>query len=177
MRLSPLLAAVVLPLAAHGQSAPRPSLTLQDAIRMAQQQGPSAQVARSNRDAAHWRDNAFNARLLPQLFLSGNAANLDHGINTITLPDGSTQFISQSQNQSSLEMGFSQQIPLTGGTVSIGSEVSRIDLFGDNTTKYYQTTPVVVSLPFKLIFFVLVDGWRLVAGSLVESFQRGAGGG
>jgi flagellar biosynthetic protein FliP len=29
--------------------------------------------------------------------------------------------------------------------------------------------PVVVSLPFKLIFFVLVDGWRLVAGSLVQS--------
>ena len=36
--------------------------------------------------------------------------------------------------------------------------------------------PVVVSLPFKLIFFVLVDGWRLVAGSLVESFHRAAGG-
>jgi flagellar biosynthesis protein FliP len=36
--------------------------------------------------------------------------------------------------------------------------------------------PVVISLPFKLIFFVLVDGWRLVCGSLVESFQRGAGG-
>jgi flagellar biosynthetic protein FliP len=30
--------------------------------------------------------------------------------------------------------------------------------------------PNVVSLPFKLIFFVLVDGWRLVAGSLVQSF-------
>jgi flagellar biosynthetic protein FliP len=36
--------------------------------------------------------------------------------------------------------------------------------------------PVVVSLPFKLIFFVLVDGWRLVAGSLVESFQHGPPG-
>ena len=36
--------------------------------------------------------------------------------------------------------------------------------------------PVVISLPFKLIFFVLVDGWRLVAGSLVESFSRGAHG-
>ena len=34
--------------------------------------------------------------------------------------------------------------------------------------------PVTVSLPFKLIFFVLVDGWRLVAGSLVESFRHGA---
>jgi flagellar biosynthesis protein FliP len=34
--------------------------------------------------------------------------------------------------------------------------------------------PVTVSLPFKLIFFVLVDGWRLVAGSLIESFAAGA---
>jgi len=31
--------------------------------------------------------------------------------------------------------------------------------------------PVMISLPFKLIFFVLVDGWYLVAGSLVESFN------
>jgi flagellar biosynthetic protein FliP len=30
--------------------------------------------------------------------------------------------------------------------------------------------PVTVSLPFKLIFFVLVDGWSLVAGSLVQSY-------
>ena len=30
--------------------------------------------------------------------------------------------------------------------------------------------PIVVSLPFKLIFFVLVDGWHLIAGSLVQSF-------
>jgi flagellar biosynthetic protein FliP len=33
--------------------------------------------------------------------------------------------------------------------------------------------PSVVSLPFKLIFFVLVDGWRLVAGSLVQGFASG----
>ena len=30
--------------------------------------------------------------------------------------------------------------------------------------------PVMISLPFKLIFFVLVDGWNLVAGSLVKGF-------
>ena len=30
--------------------------------------------------------------------------------------------------------------------------------------------PVMISLPFKLIFFVLVDGWYLVVGSLVQSF-------
>jgi len=30
--------------------------------------------------------------------------------------------------------------------------------------------PVTISMPFKLIFFVLVDGWHLLAGSLVQSF-------
>jgi flagellar biosynthetic protein FliP len=33
--------------------------------------------------------------------------------------------------------------------------------------------PIIISLPFKLIFFVLVDGWSLVAGSLVRSFGMG----
>ncbi len=30
--------------------------------------------------------------------------------------------------------------------------------------------PVMVSLPFKIIFFVMVDGWYMLAGSLIESF-------
>ena len=31
--------------------------------------------------------------------------------------------------------------------------------------------PVLISLPFKLLLFVLVDGWRLVAQMLLESFS------
>jgi flagellar biosynthetic protein FliP len=30
--------------------------------------------------------------------------------------------------------------------------------------------PVMISLPFKLMLFVLVDGWNIVIGSLVQSF-------
>jgi flagellar biosynthetic protein FliP len=30
--------------------------------------------------------------------------------------------------------------------------------------------PATISLPMKIIFFVLVDGWALIAGSLVKSF-------
>jgi flagellar biosynthesis protein FliP len=30
--------------------------------------------------------------------------------------------------------------------------------------------PVLISLPFKLLLFVLVDGWRLITGSLMGSF-------
>lgn len=31
--------------------------------------------------------------------------------------------------------------------------------------------PVMISLPFKIIFFVMVDGWYLISGSLVQSFD------
>jgi len=31
--------------------------------------------------------------------------------------------------------------------------------------------PVLISLPFKLLLFVLADGWHLVAGTLISSFE------
>lgn len=33
--------------------------------------------------------------------------------------------------------------------------------------------PVMISLPFKIIFFVLIDGWHLLCGSLINSFATG----
>ncbi len=33
-----------------------------------------------------------------------------------------------------------------------------------------MVSPVLISLPFKLMLFVLVDGWNLLIGSLVASF-------
>lgn len=36
--------------------------------------------------------------------------------------------------------------------------------------------PITISLPFKLIFFVMVDGWHLIAGSLVQSYGTIAAG-
>jgi flagellar biosynthetic protein FliP len=33
--------------------------------------------------------------------------------------------------------------------------------------------PIMVSLPFKLMLFVLVDGWNIIVGSLVKSFVGG----
>jgi flagellar biosynthetic protein FliP len=31
--------------------------------------------------------------------------------------------------------------------------------------------PAMVSLPFKILLFILVDGWHLVIGSIVTSFH------
>ncbi len=34
----------------------------------------------------------------------------------------------------------------------------------------FQLPPVVVSTPLKILLFVMVDGWSLLAGSLLRSF-------
>jgi flagellar biosynthetic protein FliP len=33
--------------------------------------------------------------------------------------------------------------------------------------------PILISMPFKLMLFVLVDGWHLIVGSMVRSFTGG----
>ena len=33
--------------------------------------------------------------------------------------------------------------------------------------------PIIIALPFKIVFFVLVDGWYMIVGSLVKSFGGG----
>jgi flagellar biosynthetic protein FliP len=33
--------------------------------------------------------------------------------------------------------------------------------------------PVMISLPFKILLFVLVDGWDLIITSLIQSYQGG----
>ena len=35
--------------------------------------------------------------------------------------------------------------------------------------------PVLISLPFKLLLFVLVDGWQLIVGSLMQSVSQATG--
>jgi flagellar biosynthetic protein FliP len=63
------------------------------------------------------------------------------------------------------EMGFLLFLPFLVIDMVVASVLMSLGMM--------MLPPNVVSLPFKLIFFVLVDGWRLVAGSLVQSFAAG----
>ena len=60
------------------------------------------------------------------------------------------------------EMGFMLYLPFLVIDMVVSSVLMSLGMM--------MLPPSAVSLPFKLIFFVLVDGWRLVAGSLVQSF-------
>ncbi len=60
------------------------------------------------------------------------------------------------------EMGFLLYLPFLVIDLVVGSVLMSLGMM--------MLPPSSVSLPFKLVFFVLVDGWRLVSGSLVQGF-------
>lgn len=70
-----------------------------------------------------------------------------------------------SELRRAFEMGFLIFLPFLVIDIVIGSVLMSLGMM--------MLPPSAVSLPFKLIFFVLVDGWRLVSGSLVQSFTPG----
>jgi flagellar biosynthetic protein FliP len=67
-----------------------------------------------------------------------------------------------SQLRRAFEIGFLLFLPFVVIDMVVASVLMSMGMM--------MLPPVVISLPFKLIFFVLVDGWYLVAGSLVRSF-------
>ena len=72
-----------------------------------------------------------------------------------------TAFVT-SELRNAFQMGFAVFLPFLVIDVVVASVLMSMGMF--------MLPPVMVSLPFKLLLFVLVDGWSLVMGSLVQSF-------
>jgi len=67
-----------------------------------------------------------------------------------------------SELRTAFSIGFLVYIPFVIIDIVVASVLMSMGMF--------MLPPMMVSLPFKLIFFVLVDGWHLVVGSLARSF-------
>lgn len=68
-----------------------------------------------------------------------------------------------SELKTAFEIGFLIYLPFLIIDVVVSSVLLSMGMM--------MLPPVLVSLPFKLLLFVLVDGWNLVVGTLVRSFQ------
>lgn len=131
--------------------APQDTLTLQQAIEMAQQRGHQARAARATRDASRYREHAFNARQLPQLSVGGTLPDYNRSIIPVVQPDGSTQFRPQQQTNANLRMSLSQTLPVTGGSVFVSSSLARLRLTGTQSVETWSSTPLTIGLRQELL--------------------------
>lgn len=68
-----------------------------------------------------------------------------------------------SELKTAFEIGFLLYVPFVVIDMAVASILMSMGMF--------MLPPVMISLPFKLLLFVMVDGWHLVVKSLVESFH------
>ncbi|PXV58955.1 outer membrane protein TolC [Dysgonomonas alginatilytica] len=128
----------------QGQQNNQISLTINKAIDIARKQSPQITVARHSFRSSYWNYCYFKANYLPSLAFS-STPNFNHSINVINMPDGTSQFIQQNELSTDGMLSISQNIALTGGTLSLKSSIQRLDILGENKNYSYLTNPITIS--------------------------------
>ena len=110
--------------------------TLQDVIRIAQEQSPDALIAKNRFLKSYWSYRSFKANYLPQVSFNATLPSINRSINPIASQDGTTVYTSQSLTNYSAGLSLNQKIGLTGGTVFLNSDLQRLDNYVGTTTSH-----------------------------------------
>lgn len=115
------------------------------AIVLARKQSPDILVARHSFRSSYWNYCYYKANYKPTLSFS-STPYYDNQINIINLENGTSKYVSQKQLRTDANLSITQNIPWTGGTVSVNTSLQRLDMLGDNKYHTYKTNPVTITL-------------------------------
>lgn len=118
------------------------TLTLMDAIEIAQAQSYEAMVSRMNLMSQYWSLRSYKAQLLPSINLAGDLMEFDRSmVETRNYDTGEIRYVENNTLSNSLMLSVDQNIAALGGTISLQSYLYRLDQFSyDNTL--YNSRPI-----------------------------------
>lgn len=121
-------------------------LTLDEVVALAQSDAPDALLASTRWKYTYWTYQSFLADFKPQILLkSGSLPQFNRSFEPIILDDGSTAYRRRSFMENQLELSLQQDFAPTGGTLSFGSGINRLDLFaidGEPSSVSYLSHPL-----------------------------------
>lgn len=121
-------------------------MSLDEAIHTARHQSVEALEARQAFISTYWAYRSYKASRLPSFYLYGDIMNFDRSLTLLQNPDdGSLKYVSSNNLQNGVGLQMSQNITFTGGTLSVFSDLSRIDQFGSNKSLTWYSRPITVS--------------------------------
>jgi outer membrane protein len=142
----------LIPALAYQQETKQP-LSLEEAIRIARQQSPDALLAKHRFRANYWQYRSYQASYLPSLTLYGTLPDFNRSIRTISTVEGEV-FSPQTNNMFYGGVSVNQRIGLTGGTLSLNSNVARLDNFYESPdTTITQFSSSLVNVTYRQPIF------------------------
>lgn len=121
-------------------------VSLTDAIRRSISISVDAVVARNKFKSSYWGYRTYKSELLPLVSLSTTLPYYSKSYNTFQNSDGSYTYVSNDYSRIDAALSISQNIPLTGGTISVESSLQRLQQYGDNGTTRFMAIPASITL-------------------------------
>lgn len=134
----------------HAQSK---KVTLEEAIQLAQKKSPDYKANINKNEGSYWRYKNYKASFLPQLRLNATLPSYSKSTRRITNDSGQDIFVNQNQSRIDANLSISQNVPYTGGSLSVNTQVERVDIFGDNPTTGYSVIPFSVNYYQNSLFY------------------------
>lgn len=128
------------------QMASAQHLSLKNAISTARTQSVAALETRQSFISTYWAYRSYKASRLPSFNLYGNVMNFDRSLTLMqSYEDGSFNYVNSYNLQNSLGLQVKQNVTFTGGTLSVYSDLARIDQFGMDKKLTWYSQPITVS--------------------------------
>jgi outer membrane protein len=124
----------------HSQSTDTLVLSLSQVVDMARSRSIASKQAFTTRETKYWLYRTYRSNYQPQLSLNGTLPGYNKTFTEVQQPDGTILFQSIHNNNSSLNLSFSQSIAATGGTVFGTTRLQRFDDF-DRKNILYNGVP------------------------------------
>lgn len=122
------------------------TMNLTETIHAARNQSVEALEARQAFISTYWAYRSYKASRLPSFYLYGDIINFDRSLTLLqNYEDGSLNYVSTNNIQNSIGVQMRQNITFTGGTLSVYSDLSRIDQFGNAKNLTWYSQPITVS--------------------------------
>jgi hypothetical protein len=115
-------------------------LSLKEVVEMAKGKSIASKQAATTRETKFWEYKTYKSNYNPQLSLDGILPGYNKTFIEVLQPDGTIQFQSIHNNNSSLNLSFSQSIAATGGVIFGTTQLQRFEDY-DRKNKLYNGVP------------------------------------
>lgn len=112
-----------------------------------------AQAAKNEFRTSYWENRYYKAELLPAVTFTGNLPYYSKSYNEYQNIDGSYGFVNSNYNQVFGSLSVDQNVPFTGGKLSLETSLQRIDQFGVNSYKRFMAVPAKLTYEQPILGF------------------------
>ena len=122
------------------------TVSMEEAVLIARTQSVEALEAKQSFISTYWAYRSYKSSRLPSFNMYGGLMNFDRSLTLMqSYEDGSFNYVNSYNLQNSLGIQVKQNLTFTGGTLSVYSDLSRIDQFGMDKSLTWYSQPITVS--------------------------------